>query len=156
MIFVLRTNTRWTLHTGHALWSRGPTGWAHLPVSIARRWLLVISCVSPVALEVVVMTTYGCHQWRQSWHHNESQLERHKTNESNYHDDVIKWNNFPRYWPFVRGIHRTKASDAELWWFLDLRLNKWLSEQSRHHRTHYDVTVMLCSTVFTTVIWTFL
>ena len=37
-------------------------------------------------------------------------------------DDVIKWNHFPRYWPFVRGIHRwvplTKASDAELWCFL--------------------------------------
>ena len=22
------------------------------------------------------------------------------------HDDVIKWQHFPRYWPFVRGIHR--------------------------------------------------
>ena len=22
------------------------------------------------------------------------------------HDDVIKWKYFPRYWPFVRGIHR--------------------------------------------------
>ena len=21
------------------------------------------------------------------------------------HDDVMKWNHFPRYWPFVRGIH---------------------------------------------------
>ena len=41
-----------------------------------------------------------------------------------HHDDVIKWKNFPRYWPFVRGIHRsqwiprTKASDAERWCFL--------------------------------------
>ena len=40
------------------------------------------------------------------------------------HDDVIKWRHFPRYWPFVRGIHRsrwiphTKASDAELCCFL--------------------------------------
>ena len=48
------------------------------------------------------------------------------------HDDVIKRKHFPRYWPFVRGIHRglcgeftgprwiprTKASDAELWCFL--------------------------------------
>ena len=25
---------------------------------------------------------------------------------SNCHDDVIKWKHFPRYWPFVRGIHR--------------------------------------------------
>ena len=24
-----------------------------------------------------------------------------------YHDDVIKWKTFPRYWPFVRGIHRS-------------------------------------------------
>ena len=23
-----------------------------------------------------------------------------------YHDDVIKWKHFPRYWPFVRGTHR--------------------------------------------------
>ena len=22
------------------------------------------------------------------------------------HDDVIKWKHFPRYWPFLRGIHR--------------------------------------------------
>ena len=44
--------------------------------------------------------------------------------DTSYHDDVIKWKHFPRYWPFVRGIHRsrwiprTKASDAELWYFL--------------------------------------
>ena len=23
------------------------------------------------------------------------------------HDDIIKWKHFPRYWPFVRGIHRS-------------------------------------------------
>ena len=40
------------------------------------------------------------------------------------HDDVIKWKHFPRHWPFVRVIHRsrwiphTKASDAELCCFL--------------------------------------
>ena len=54
---------------------------------------------------------------------------------SKYHDDVIKWKHFPRYWPFVRVFHRsrwiphTEASDAELWYFLDLRLNKRLSKQ---------------------------
>ena len=38
-----------------------------------------------------------------------------------FHDDVIKWKHFPRYWPFVREftgprwIPRTKASEAELW-----------------------------------------
>ena len=40
------------------------------------------------------------------------------------YDDVIKWTYFPRYWLFVRGIHRSsvnspnKVSDAELWCFL--------------------------------------
>ena len=40
------------------------------------------------------------------------------------HDDVIKWKHFPRNWPFVRGIDRsrliphTKASVADLWYFL--------------------------------------
>ena len=26
------------------------------------------------------------------------------------HDDVIKWNHFPRYWPFVRGIYRSPVN----------------------------------------------
>ena len=26
------------------------------------------------------------------------------------HDDVIKWKHFPRYWPFVRGIHRSAVN----------------------------------------------
>ena len=25
-----------------------------------------------------------------------------------HHDDVIKWKHFPRYWTFVRGIHKGK------------------------------------------------
>ena len=56
---------------------------------------------------------------------------------SHYHDDVIKWKHFPRYWPFVREIHRspvnspiqrpvTRSFDI----FFDLRLNKRLSKQS--------------------------
>ena len=26
------------------------------------------------------------------------------------HDDVIKWKHFPRYWPLVRGIHRSPVN----------------------------------------------
>ena len=44
------------------------------------------------------------------------------------HDDVIKWKHFPRYWPFVRGIHRSPRSFDV---FFDLRLIKRLSTQSR-------------------------
>ena len=71
------------------------------------------------------------------------------------HDDVIKWKHFPRYWPFVRGIHRPRWIPAQrpvtrrFDVFFDLRLNKRLSKQNRHagdlrrHRTHYDVIVMV-------------
>ena len=60
-----------------------------------------------------------------------------------YHDDVIKWKHFPRYWPFVRGIHRsprTKASDTKLWCFL-IKKNDWVNNREagdlRRHRTDY-------------------
>ena len=32
------------------------------------------------------------------------------TQEKLCHDDVIKWKHFPRYWPFVRGIHRSPVN----------------------------------------------
>ena len=48
-------------------------------------------------------------QWHFKCHMSKSQvrlsswaLYRHAAS----HDNAIKWNHFPRYWPFVRGIHR--------------------------------------------------
>ena len=52
------------------------------------------------------------------------------------HDDVIKWKHFPRYWPFVRGIHRWPVnSPHKAQWrgalmFSLICLNTWLSKQS--------------------------
>ena len=49
------------------------------------------------------------------------------------YDDVIKWKHFPRYWSFVRGIHRSPAQrpvPRSFDVFFDLRLNKRLSKQS--------------------------
>ena len=47
---------------------------------------------------------------------------------------------FPRYWPFVRGIHRWPVNSpykgqwrGALTFFFDLRLNKRLCKQSRRH-----------------------
>ena len=52
-------------------------------------------------------------------------------------DDVIKWNHFPRYWPFVRGIQRSPVDSTykgqwrrALMFSLILRLNKRLCKQS--------------------------
>ena len=52
------------------------------------------------------------------------------------HDDVIKWKHFPRYWPFVRGIHRSPVNSPHKgqWrgalMFFYLHLNKRLRKQS--------------------------
>ena len=52
------------------------------------------------------------------------------------HDDVIKWKHIPRYWPFVRGIHRSPVNSPHkvqwrgaLVFFFYLGLNKRLSKQ---------------------------
>ena len=53
------------------------------------------------------------------------------------HDDVIKWKHFPRYWPFVRGIHRSPVNSPNkgqwrgaLMFSLIYALNKRLGKQS--------------------------
>ena len=30
------------------------------------------------------------------------------------HDDIIKWKHFPRYWPFVQGIHRSPVGHDDI------------------------------------------
>ena len=69
-------------------------------------------------------------------------------------DDVIKWKHFPRYWPFVRGIHRSPVnSPYEGQWRRALMFslicswtNSWVNNHEagdlRGHQAHYDVSVM--------------
>ena len=47
------------------------------------------------------------------------------------HDDVVKWKAFPRYWPFMKGIHRSTVNSPQkrpvtrnFDVFFDLRPNK--------------------------------
>ena len=77
------------------------------------------------------------------------------------HDDVPKWKHFPRYWPFVRGIHRSPVNSphkgkwrrAFMFSFVCARINGWANNRKagdlRRHRGHYDVTVMSCKTTTT-------
>ena len=70
------------------------------------------------------------------------------------HDDVIKWKFFPRYWPFVRGIHRSQVNSPHkgqwrgplMFSFKCARMNAWVNNREardfRRHPAHYDVTVM--------------
>ena len=66
----------------------------------------------------------------------------------------MKWKHFPRYWPFVRGIHRSPVNSphkgqwrgALLFSLICVWINGWVNNGEagdlRSYRVHYDVTVM--------------
>ena len=68
-------------------------------------------------------------------------------------------NIFPRYWPIVRGIHRSPVSSphkgqwrrALMLSLISTRINGWVNNGEagdlRRLRAHYDVTVMLTRTM---------
>ena len=55
---------------------------------------ILIKLLSLTAPDVVKHDKLHCSQW---W-------------KIHQHDAVIKWKHFPRYWPFVRGIHRSPVN----------------------------------------------
>ena len=69
--------------------------------------------------------------------------------------DDIKWKHFPRYWPFVRGIHRLLVNSpnkgqwrgALMFSLICAWINGWVNNREagdlRCHRAHYDVIVMI-------------
>ena len=73
---------------------------------------------------------------------------------SSAHDDVIKWKHFPRYWPFVRGIHRSPVKSphkgqwrgALMFSLTCVWINGWINNHKAgnliRYRVHYDVIVM--------------
>ena len=71
------------------------------------------------------------------------------------HDDVIKWKHFfPRYWPCVRGIHRSLVNSLHkgqwrgtlMFFLICAWINSWVNNREagdlRRNRAHYGVTVM--------------
>ena len=70
------------------------------------------------------------------------------------HEDVIKWKHFPRYWPFVRGIHRSPVNSphkgqwrgAFMLTLIWARINGWVNNceasDLRRNLAYYDVIVM--------------
>ena len=71
------------------------------------------------------------------------------------HDDVIKWKHFTRFWPFVRGIHRSPVNSSHkgqwrralMFFFICVWINGCVNNREagdlRRYRAHYDVRVML-------------
>ena len=86
----------------------------------------------------------------------DSKMKHSSTNERIWlqHDDVNKWKHFPRYWTFVRGLHRSPVNSphkgqwrrALMFSLICARINGWVNNgeagESRRYRPHYDVTVM--------------
>ena len=80
------------------------------------------------------------------------------------HDYVIKWIHFPRYWLFVRGIHRSPVNSphkgqwhgALMFSLICVWINDWVNTGEagdlRRYRAHYAVTVMGVLTCFV-VFW---
>ena len=72
-------------------------------------------------------------------------------------DDVIKWKHSPRNWPFVWGIHRSPVDSphkgqwlrALMFSLIRACTDGWVNDRGagdlRHHRAHYDVTLMVYS-----------
>ena len=102
---------------------------------------------------------YSWHIYRQTyngiiaWHL--VQLKQPDNNTRiDFHDDVIKWKSSPRYWPFVRGIHRSPVNSphkgqwrgALMFSLFHASINGGVNNREagdlRRHRAHYDVTVM--------------
>ena len=71
-----------------------------------------------------------------------------------FHDDVIKWKHFPRYWPFMREIHQSPVNfphkgqwrGALMFALICVWINGWVNNREagdlRRYRVHYDVIVM--------------
>ena len=80
------------------------------------------------------------------------------------HDNVIKWKHFPRYWPFLRGIHRSPMNSphkgqwrrALLFSLICARNNGWLNKCEAGDlgrlRTHYDINVICCWLIYN-ILW---
>ena len=81
------------------------------------------------------------------------------------HDDVIKWKHFPRYWPFVRGIHRPPVNSphkgqwrgALMFSLICVWINVWVNNREagdlRRYRDHYDVILIQCLVTVNCCIW---
>ena len=69
---------------------------------------------------------------------------------SSFHDDVIKWTHFPRYWRFVRwpvnSPHKCQWRRSLMFYLIGAWINGWVNNREagdlRRRRAHYDVTVM--------------
>ena len=129
-------------------WKRFPHYWALCEgKSIGHRWIPIIKGQCCGALRFPLVLT-----WTSYWTHS-GVFDDLKSNDVQ-HDDVIRWKHFPRYWPFVRGIHRSPVNSphkgqrrgALMFSLICAWINGWVNNDKAgdlgRHRVHCDVIVM--------------
>ena len=82
-----------------------------------------------------------------------------------FHDVVINWKHFLRYWNFVWGIHRSPVSSHHkgqwrgvmLFLWSELWKNGWVNNREagdlRRHRAHYDVILIFVASIRARLWW---
>ena len=97
---------------------------------------------------VILVQPHTHHEWVGI-----SMVNKDKT----WYDDVIRWKHFPRYWPFVRGIHRSPVNSphkgqwrgALTFSLICVWINGWVNNREagdlRRYLAHYDVIVLSVS-----------
>ena len=122
-------------------------------VKVDKYWISIFNCSSKYIsskafLRLVVVRWWPIYPYPSGWLH--WVLDNHT------HDDVIKWKQFPRYWPFGRGIQRSPVNSShKSQWRGALRfslicawINRWANNgvagDFRRYCAHYDVIVMDC------------
>ena len=140
-----------------------PTGSSMFMVVVMLLIYAVLHCLYSVGNKITTTTTKtqigGCY----SWLVNSIFIHRSITWDYNtdiYHDNVTKWEHFPRYWPFVWGIHWSPVNSpytghwrgALMFSLICVWINGWVNNREtgdlRRHHTHYDVTAMMHSTLW--------
>ena len=136
--------TNWFFFTHHqrAQHSRWPSilvqnrSWHHIYWYVIIHIALNLPNRTVFYCNICLYNKVGCSRWK-CWDH----------------DDVIKWKHFPRYWPFVRGIHRSPVNSphkgqrrgALMFSLISARINGWVNNREagdlRRIRRHYDVAV---------------
>ena len=97
--------------------------------------LVLFSCITSDCVYILLSQSPRCNQY--------------------HHDDVIKSTHFQRYWPFVRGIHRSPVNSHQkgqrrgvlMFSLICAVTNGWVNNRDagdlRRNRFYYDVTVTM-------------
>ena len=111
------------------------------------------SCVQ-VIMKICILWSFIVHCWQINLllhcRHTISQVRTVQILCLLLHDDIMKRKHFPRYWPFVRGIHRWPVNSpykgqwrrALMFSLIYAGINFWVNNREagdlRCHRAHYD------------------